>query len=790
MEAYYIWILGTTKVTFKVNSRMTNPKITINTQPLKPPSPIPPSLISNLLALIAYFLLTILMTWPTILHLTDGIPGDGFDGWQNYWNLWWSKEATLVLGTHPYFTDYLYPPNGTNLLFHTLNIFNFLWTLPIQLNFGLAIAYNSIVFFSFVFAGYGGYLLSLHTLSRLNLPGRQGLRLSAFVGGLIFTMSPFHMAHLLGHMQVFSMVWPPFYVLWLLRTLKPWATPQSPRYSLRDAALTCLFLILATLVDWYHTLYLLIFTGLVLAWLVVRQLLKQRSRGVREQGSRGAEGRISRFTFHVSRFTPLLRLLWIILLIGLGFIIALSPLLIPMMREASARPDLETGLEQNITLSADLLAFVLPSEMHPLWGEWAKSIADNFSSTTSERLIFAGFVPLALGLFIVIRAWRNLIVKFWALVVLVFFILALGPYLHVLGKIVTIGDWPMPMPYLLLYKTIPFIGLTRSLSRYDLMVMLGLGVLVAIALFHLSYSMSTMRNTQSKSQIPNPKSQILNLKSHYWLSILTILLVCFEFLPIPYPVSLIDTPQFYFDLGAQTKDYVIAELPMNWDRPTPMLYQTIHHKRLLTAYTSRDHPADLARRTPVFQQWRYLGPDIIDQPLDLIAPTIFADYNLRYIVLDYWQMPPGPERDSTEQWVAAALPGISPIYDDGRLKVYQALSKTVTQPYLSLGDGWSERQEDETGLVTRSFSTTSELLLHHPQQQPSILEITATASPSQNLIVLADGELVGQFQVTQTLSTQTVDLPPLAGDIVKLRFSSDHPMSRVSISRIGLRVGE
>ncbi|MDX1524209.1 MAG: hypothetical protein R3264_21445, partial [Anaerolineae bacterium] len=87
-------------------------------------------LYSHILVIIAYFLLTILMTWPAVLHLTDGIPGDGFDGWQNYWNLWWVKQAVLVEGTSPYETDYLYPPNGTNLLFHTLNIFNGLWTLP------------------------------------------------------------------------------------------------------------------------------------------------------------------------------------------------------------------------------------------------------------------------------------------------------------------------------------------------------------------------------------------------------------------------------------------------------------------------------------------------------------------------------------------------------------------------------------------------------------------------------------------------------------------------------------
>jgi len=128
--------------------------------------------VHNLIVLSAYLLLTILMTWPAALHLTTGIPGDGFDGWQNYWNLWWVKQALLVLKTNPFFTDMLYPPTGVSLLFHTLNIFNALWTLPVQLNFGLAVAYNSVVFFSFTLAGYGGYLLCLYTLTCLNLPRR------------------------------------------------------------------------------------------------------------------------------------------------------------------------------------------------------------------------------------------------------------------------------------------------------------------------------------------------------------------------------------------------------------------------------------------------------------------------------------------------------------------------------------------------------------------------------------------------------------------------------------------
>ena len=735
---------------------------------------------SNILVLLAYLLITIMMTWPTALYITEGIPGDGFDGWQNYWNLWWVKEALLVQGTNPYFTTYLYPPIGTNLLFHTLNIFNGLWTLPIQMNVGLAVAYNSIVFFSFVFAGYGAYLLSLYTLSQLRLPNYNNIRLTAFVGGLIFTLSPFHMAHLLGHMQVFSMMWPPFYILWLLRTLKPWADTPPTRYAGRDIGLSCFFLILATSIDWYHTLYLLLFTGFLFIWTVWRQGVGwNRREGTAQKNKMKHSSTATRVSGFVA---TLLRPLWPLLTIGFGFALVFSPLLIPMVREAQARPDLQTGLSQNITLSADLLAFFLPSELHPLWGKWAATIANNFTTTTSERLIFAGFLPLGLTLFVVIRQWRRLIVKFWVLVVVAFFLLALGPFLHINGKMLTLGSWPVPMPYLLLYNTIPFIGLTRSLSRYDLMVMLGIGVLTTISLMKLQLLITN-------DPLPIVKQNRLAVTL---VPILVAILICFEFLAVPYPVSKLETPQFYVNLGAEAEDYTIAELPMNWDRPTPLLQQTVHQKRLLTAYTSRDNPLELAWRIPVFQHWRFLEADIIDQPLDQIAPTIFFDFNLRYIVLDFWQMPPGPEREGTERWVAAALPGVAPVYDDGRLKVYQAPPKTVTEPYLSLGEGWGERQAQDTS-VSRTLGSSktqpTELFLHHPQNQPLTLEIAATSDHQQALTLWAAGEPIAILEISETTSSQEIDLPPLSEDLVKLTIETSGSPETVIVRRVSLNAG-
>ncbi|HHY55720.1 MAG TPA: hypothetical protein GYA08_09815, partial [Chloroflexi bacterium] len=114
----------------------------------------------HLLALALYLAATVVFTWPLAANLTTAIPGDSFDGWQNYWNQWWIKQALIDRIVNPLRTDLLYYPTGVSLYFHTLNPFNGVTTLPIQLAFGLIPAYNAVVFMSWVLAGYGVFLLA------------------------------------------------------------------------------------------------------------------------------------------------------------------------------------------------------------------------------------------------------------------------------------------------------------------------------------------------------------------------------------------------------------------------------------------------------------------------------------------------------------------------------------------------------------------------------------------------------------------------------------------------------
>jgi hypothetical protein len=112
---------------------------------------------------------------------------------------------------------------------------------------------------------------------------------------------------------------------------------------------------------------------------------------------------------------------------------------------------------------------------------------------------------------------------------------------------------------------------------------------------------------------------------------------------------------------------------------------------------------------------------------------------------------------------------------------------------LTLGQGWGKRQNSETGEVFRAFESTpdnpTELFLHHPPECSLIVEITAAAGATQTMNFAAAGNLVGQFEVTEQYLPQTIELPSLTENIVKLQINSDNPVSPVSVRRISLGLG-
>ena len=618
------------------------------------------------LALLGYLALTAGMTYPLILKFSSAIPGDSFDGWQNYWNLWWVKTALVDQITWPWFTDLLYHPTGVSLLFHTLNAFNGITFLPVQLAFGLLPEYNAVVVFSFAAGGLGGYLLARQVL------GANSSRLAAFLAGAVFTFSPYHFAHLLGHMQLIALAWLPFYALYVLRTLRA-AEGSGERRVAREGSLAALFLILVALCDWYYAFYCILFTAVAAVWHSVRSLRASR---------RDALG------------------LGLIALVAAGVTVAvvLSPLLIPMVREARQASYMVPDAAQSRQLSADLLAFITPQGFHPLWGEWARAKSERFTSTISEYTIFAGFTVLGLALVGLFSRWRRGMKGLWLGVTLVFFILSLGPVLHIGGQATR---WPggaeIALPYAAIAR-LPFINIMRSISRLDVIVMLALGVLAAGGLNSL------MRNRMGGLLI----------------GVLSLVLVLFEFLPAPYPMSPPDTPSWYRLLARDGRSGAVLNLPANWDRPGYLLYQTEHGKALTVAYISRDDPRTLVHRSPVLQHFRHLGPDIIDLDLREQGQQLLADLGVRWVVLDRYKMPGGFEREYTEAAAAEIFSEQTPAFEDTRLTVYEVSEKSKHDPYVVLGEGWGPF---EGATKTRSFTGKATLLVMADREGVAALDV-------------------------------------------------------------------
>jgi len=700
-------------------------------------------------SLAAYLILTLAMTYPLVLHLSDAIPGDGFDGWQNYWNLWWMKRALIDLGQSPYFTDFLDYPAGVSLHFHTLNPFNGLWSLPIQLVGGLILAYNTVVFLSFALGGLGVYLLARYVL--------RGTSISpwpAWVAGLIFTFSPFHFAHLLGHMQVFSLEWLPFYVLFLLK-----AVEDARRRRLRalTSLLPALFLVLVGLCDWYYVMYLGLFTVLYLAYALLRRQLTWA-------------GLLS------------------VAVAGFAGLAALSPLWLPMALEAGRAGYMRPDPEHILRLSADLLAFVTPNEMHPLWGQTFKAWSERFTTTTSERMVFAGFAPLGLAAYALFRP-RLRERWFWLLSLLFFGVLSLGPVLHVGGR----TDLPLvgvvPLPYDRLNRLVPFMDISRSVSRFDVMVMLSLSILAAMGLSaacgqggrgEASLAPPGRRppdRTQSDDGVPHRRARLLGL--------LATVAIGFEFLPVPYPLSPPDTPAFYYTLAQDGADYAVLNLPMDWDRPQYLLYQTVHGKRLISAYTSRDNPRSLVDRTPVLQEFRRPGrAHVVSGDLTEVGLTVLQAFDIRYVVVDFYQMPDEGQRSQTLGLVQQIFGPQQPIYRDERLIVYEVKSGDGRSPFVRLGEGWSAEEDTSAG-PQRRLSGEAEVVVYSPVGQTVVLQL-ALLSPGGGQVIVDGGGLPGKSYTLIRNAPTRLELPLSVSDgdnLVLLRFegSGGLALRRVSL---------
>lgn len=464
--------------------------------------------------LVGYVFITLLMTYPLVFHLTTHIPGEipgGVgDGHQNLWNIWHFKKRLLSF-QNPFYTNYLYYPIGVKLIFHTYGVFNNLLALPFK---NIILGYNFVVLFSFVLSACGMYLLSFYLTQN---------KLASFVAGIIFAFCPYKFAHLLGHLNLVSTEWIPFYILYLIKTFK------EP-FSYKNICLTSIFFLLTIFCSYYYAFYLIIFTILFLAFEVRDKIFNKR-------------------TF---------------LLIFVIFMLTLP--ILTMGFQAYLEGDLPkvSGHKQE---SADLLAFFIPSPLHPLFGPYIEPIYWEFrASIVTEAPVFIGYTVLALVIYSIFSQRKKL--KFWLISALCFFIFSLGPVLRIYGHDI------FPLPSQLLYH-LPVINSFKFPSRFSIMFVLCLGI---IAAYGIKSILLRLPSTKNRFILPSIFSA----------------LILFEYAAFPYPMDPWPSSKLAHHIKSAFKSLPkgsVLFIPFgDWGRyrtATLMYFQTIFNRPMLGGYISR-----------------------------------------------------------------------------------------------------------------------------------------------------------------------------------------------------------
>lgn len=741
------------------------------------------------LALLGYLALSLLLTWPLALHLTTHAPGNGSDDPAIIWNLWWVRYSLTVLRQNPFHSDFMFWPLGVNLVFYTLTVLNALLSIPLQLSVGLIPANSAVIFFELGIGGLGMYLLADWLLARHNelwhLPRatRQGV---AFLAGATFTFASSKFVYLsLGQFNIAASHWVPWTILAIAQL---WAAPDRRR-QYRAAVPAALFLLFNGWTEFTYASFLLIFILLFWVWHVLA--------GDAPPCRDGPVGRLS-WALDVTGAH---------LLLGALFLLGMSPILWQMLADMRVEGDfLVEGLGFANVFSNDLLGFITPSRLHPLFGP---ELAEK-THFAYLNFAFLGWTVLVLVAVALVGRSRH-IARFWAVAGGLFMLLSLGPTLRINGR-----EFELPLPFDLLLQ-LPFFKANRYPSRYSVMIALCLAVLVAYGLATFMARLS--RRNRSDLSLTLPQTTAL---------LLVLAMTLFETLSVPLPMSDFRVPAIYNDIAGGSGAAVL-EVPVAWRNgfrvtgtldPTFMFaqfYQTVHEKRIANGNTSRNPElkfqyfteAPLFNRLIALETGHSLPPD--EWQAD-VAATDFDLLGADYVVVHkIGSTDPVVAPEATIPFLESTLP-LTKVYEDPRLVVFRrnaphrrpaTLQLDAGHPNLRLmlGEGWSAippvgwRQPAGLDFVPLLWIQRQQARLFLPLPPDRNLHLTArlyVPAPGQRLrIATQRGELPGSpqslpagwNQIELSLPARLID-PTLTE--LRLEFSTLFDAARLDLTHTSM----
>lgn len=502
-----------------------------------------------------YVFLALIFTYPLVFHLSDSIFGPPEDNISRVWNFFWIKKSLFELNQGIYHTDYIFYPKGINLYFNQFSLGNALVILPFQFFLNIFTCYNIAVILSFVLRGMSVFFLADYFIKNKH---------AAFVSGFIFAFCPFFIHKSLHLLDIASAQYIPFVLLFFFKMLNN----PKPVYAM----LMAFFMILTSLCSWVYMTFLV----LLFVFIIIYCLIYENSKILNKK-------MIGYFLLSIILFTAFI-----------------SFFAFPMLKEIIHGKTYMIIKENNFHY-IDLLAFFVPADFH--WSNlFLKDIFLRFYNHLPgdnwEINYYTGFTAIFLCVFGIIRVGWNK-TKFWLLLAIVFFVLALGSTLYVNG-----ADTKIPLPYLLINKT-PLLNLSRIPGRYFALSVMGISVLAGFGFLALY-------------NFINSKTQSSFIGNYGAFTFAACFLIGLEYFPRPNDLTPVNPPKYYQSIKKDASCKAVLEIPM-WGYyshfkdakyiefmkrkyvqthyinipNTYMLWQVYHEKKLLSGYVGRIYPEAL-----------------------------------------------------------------------------------------------------------------------------------------------------------------------------------------------------
>ena len=573
---------------------------------------------TRLFVLLLFLALTLGMTWPLALNLSQAVPGPPWDNFVWLYDLWYLRHSVVDLGELPHLNATIFYPSGYDMSLSETMLANKALIAPFLFWGNEVLAYNMLLLLSFVLTGYTTYLLVVYLTDNAY---------AGVVAGAIFAFCPYRFhAMAAGWLPLISTQWIPLVFLYLERTLRE----GRPRL----AWLTGLFIALTALSSWY---YVYILGSMLLVYLAFR--LWPWTHSLRDRRTVG-------------------NLLWIAAVV----LLLTLPVAWPMIHNDTG--EIGWPLAEVEKWEASVDDFVLPNVYSPFWG--SRVLSQRAETVRypwyAPGFVYLGLVAIALAT-VGLAGVRNhrALKRPFAWMGFIAFVLALGVVLRFGGEVVQIavperlqqlyvrvlstvmsklalnkaslyeipfdpGHVPVPLPALLVYLFVPFGNAMRTLYRFGVMTSFSVAVLAGVGAAHLLGGMvppGVESSTEARYNLHEDRKRPEGM-GRVVVCALLLLLVLTDFCSAPLAYGFSDVRPQPIDrwLAAHADEGAVMQFPLVRALSGDSLYRTKYHGKPVTYGHGTFYP----------ESYRYNMPLLAQFPSEETVQLLKA-WGVRYVVV-------------------------------------------------------------------------------------------------------------------------------------------------------------